>query len=66
MKNKVLKASDCSCVNCETMGIKKKAKVFVGLNDLDAEYKTPLCKECADEWRMELLILLTEEDEYEK
>lgn len=56
--SKVVKASKYSCARCETEGRKRKAEVFVGLNDIDAEYETPLCRSCADQWRIELYLLL--------
>lgn len=52
MKN----AKDYKCSRC-----KKKAVVFVGLNDPDAT-QYPMCRKDADEWAMEVLLAHSKRD----
>lgn len=63
MENNKTNALDYNCARCEPMGRKRKATRFVGLNDLDAEYLTPLCNKCIVEWRIEMLMLLSGTDD---
>jgi len=52
MSDNEIYAKDYNCVRCP-----KVAEFFVGLADPDAK-KFPMCKECADKWRIEVLMEL--------
>ena len=51
---KVEGVGDFQCSRCG-----KKAVVFVGLNDPDGT-KYPMCRRCADQWRLDCLIAMYE------
>lgn len=54
-KKGTIYARDFNCTRCASAGKHTKAEVFVGLNDPDSK-QYPMCRNHADEWRMEVLI----------
>lgn len=50
-------ATSYKCCRCE-----KQAEVLVGLADPDAT-KYPMCRDCAEKWRLEVLMICLEMEE---
>lgn len=49
--------SDVNCSRCALTGWRRAAVVFVGLADPDAK-QYPMCREHADEWRLEVMMMI--------
>lgn len=57
--SKTIYAKDHKCTRCKEP--KRAAEFFVGLNDPDGT-QYPMCREHADEWKLDVMLALCDRD----